>query len=74
MDKRKKVKNYALITTLYLTVAFALFFAVMFFTGYEAEYIDNPTQLENFDFSSRLASLSPTLFNRDCAYSSTSRL
>jgi len=64
MDKRKKGKNYTLITTLYLTVAFALFFAVMLFTGYETEYIDNPTQLENFDFSSRLVSLSPALFEK----------
>ena len=47
---------------LYLLIALALVFTVIFFTSYDSEYIDNHAQLDGFDFSSRIAFLSPTLF------------
>ncbi|MCL2500986.1 MAG: sensor histidine kinase [Defluviitaleaceae bacterium] len=47
---------------LYLLLALALVFTVIFFTSYDSEYVDNHERLDRFDFSSRIAFLSPALF------------
>ena len=60
----KTTKAYRVIVILYLLGAFAIFFTIMLVTGYDSEYLDDPAQIENFDFSSRLALLSPTVFDR----------
>ena len=54
------VQKYTVL--LYLLLAFASVFAIIFFTSYESEYIDNHERLDSFDFSSHIAVLSPTLF------------
>jgi len=59
---KKQSRKWSVV--LFSTLAIALFFSVVFFTGSETEYISHPLQLEDFDFSSRIAVLSPEIFER----------
>ena len=48
----------------YVLAVFAIFAAVIFLTDSEAEYINNADALNRFDFSERLALISPDAFDK----------
>ena len=60
----KKKKHYPLIALVYLFTVSVLFVAVMALTRSDTVYISDPAELDDFNFSSHIAYLSPTAFER----------
>ena len=58
------VRNRVLNAFFFFIMVSLLFAAVILLTDSEAELVSSPAQLENFDFSARIAILSPQLFER----------
>ena len=58
-EKQSRIVNAAF----YLLIASTLFLAVTFLTDSDVKNITNPAQLDGFDFSSRIATLAPGLFD-----------
>ena len=57
------IKNYTVNALLYLLLAFMLFASITFFTRVDIEYIDNISELSDFDFSSRVAYIPSHIFD-----------